>query len=812
MATATKKGIETIGTRAVPKGSTFTERVKKLKEECLATPRRICGERSYLFTEYFKQSEGEPVEIRTAKALDKVLSEMSIAIHDEELIVGGQTRYLRGGIAYPEINWHWIEEEIETYADRDIGRFLVSEEDKKMLLASIEYWVGKSEQEKICALWREEVGSWPDDCDEAGANFMHPSVSTIAGRQVSDYEKVLNIGLEGIIGKASKRLKDLKIISNDDIGKRHFLEAVIISCQAVIKHARRYAELAREMSKKETNPARKKELARIAEICQQVPAGPARTFHEALQSFWLVHVALEIEMAFQGYTPGRFDQYMYPFYIKDISERRLSPEEAGELLGCLWAKFEGMQQLLSSKLQEHVGAGTNMFQNITIGGQTRDGKDSTNELSYLILDVTEDFRQTQPTITVRYHDRLSDRFLVRAAEVVRGGTGMPAFVNDKAAITTLTSYGIPIEEARNWCPVGCVEICLPAAAAHGGLGMVNIPKILDLTLSNGVDPRTGKRIGLLTGDPLKFKTFNELLEAFKKQLDFFIGKIVHLRNIRYAMAVDLVPTTLAPALVDGCIESGKHDCRGGAKYKYFAACCHPFGMVNTGNSLTAIRKLVFEEQAIGMAELLEALAANFEGKGELRQMLQNAPKYGNDDDYADLMVNEVFRTCIEVAAKNMTFLGIPAATYYAGVTFHYGFGKVVGALPDGRKAGEPLADASVSAFRGTDSNGPTAVIKSASKIDALKTFCTLFNLKFQPSALKDRAGIMKFLNLIKTYFDLYGYHIQFNVVNRETLLAAQKEPEKYGDLIVRVAGFSAYWIDLAGAVQNEIIARTEHNL
>ncbi|MFH1775413.1 MAG: pyruvate formate lyase family protein, partial [Chloroflexota bacterium] len=455
---------------------------------------------------------------------------------------------------------------------------------------------------------------------------------------------------------------------------------------------------------------------------------------------------------------------------------------------------------------------TNMFQNITIGGQTRDGRDATNELSYLILDVTEDFRQTQPTITVRYHDGLSDRFLVRAAEVVRGGTGMPAWINDKAAITTLTSYGIPLEEARNWCPVGCVEACLPGSAAHASMGLINIPKMLELTLNNGTDPRTGKQVGLPTGDPLQFGTFDELMTAFKKQVDFFTERIIHLKNIRYLVAADLVPTTFAPALVDGCIESGKPDFRGGGKYSRFIACCHPFGMVNTGNSLAAVRKLVFEEKSISMAELLEALAANFEGKEGLHRRLQDAPKYGNDDDYADLMVNEVYRTCIEAAAKNMTFLGLSAGTYFAGVTLHYGLGKVVGALPDGRKAGEPLADATVSAFPGTDKNGPTAVIKSASKVDALRTFSTLFNLKFQPATLKDRVGIMKFLNLIKTYFDLYGYHIQFNVVNRQTLLAAQKEPEKYRDLIVRVAGFSAYWVDLALAVQNDIISRTEHSL
>ncbi|MFH1775609.1 MAG: glycyl radical protein, partial [Chloroflexota bacterium] len=788
----------------------FTDRVQSLKERCLRTPRRISGERCYLFTEYFKQSDGEAIEIRRAKALAKVLAEMSIAIHEGELVVGAQTKYLRGGNAYPEFSCQWIKEEMDTYADREIGKFQVGEEDRELLHKSVDYWQGRTEQEKIKALWREEFGSWADDCNEDVITTIEPRSSAIAGRQVSDYEKVLKNGLEGIIAEAEKRIRELKILTSADIRKRHFLKGAIISCEAVIKHAARYAELASEMSKEEANPARKRELAKIAEICRWVPARPPRTFHEALQSFWFVHVALEIEMTYQGYTPGRFDQYMYPFYRKDIDEGRLTWEEAGELLGCLWVKFEQIQEVIPTKRTEITG--TNMFQNITIGGQTRDGRDATNELSYLILDVTEDVRQTQPTITVRYHDGLSDRFLVRAAEVVRGGTGMPAWVNDKAAMTSLASYGVPLEEARNWCPVGCVEYCLPGSSAHSGLGLVHIPKMLELALHNGIDPRTGKQMGLPTGDPLRFSTFDELMAAFKKQVDFFTERIIYLKNIRYAIAADLNPLTFASALVTGCIESGKPDCMGGARYSCFITGYHPFGMVNTGNSLTAIRKLVFEEKAISMAELLEALAANFEGREELHRRLQNAPKYGNDDDYADMMVSEVWQTCLESAAKNMTFAGTPASAYSAGVTIHYGLGKVTGALPDGRKAGEPLASASMDTFPGTDKNGPTAVIKSASKMNTLRALATLFNLKFQPASLKDRVGIMKFLNLIKTYFDLYGYHIQFNVVNRETLLAAQKEPEKYRDLIVRVAGFSAYWTDLAKAVQNEIISRTEHTL
>ncbi|MFC2019159.1 glycyl radical protein [Chloroflexota bacterium] len=803
---------EVAGNRIIPKSAGLTDRVKKLKDDLLASPFRLCGERSYLFTKYFKESDGVPIEIRRAKALDRVLSEMSIAIRDNELIVGSQTKYLRGGIVYPEINWRWIREEIDTYADREIGKLIISEEDGRMVQDSIEYWVGKSEQERVWALWREEFGTWVDDCEQAVVTVLDPRTSAVAGRQVSNYEKVLEIGLEGIIEKARTRLREMKILTNDDIKKRHFLKAVVISCEAVVRHAGRYAGLAVEMAEKEANPTRKRELEKIGEICRWVPANPARTFHEALQSFWFVQIALQIEMARQGYTPGRFDQYMYPFYKRDLDEGRLNREEAAELLGCLWFKFEQVQEVLSVKSQQVIGSGGNAFQNITIGGQTREGRDATNELSYLILDVTEDFRQTQPTITVRYHDGLSDRFIVRAAEVVRGGTGMPAWVNDKAAITTLTSYGVPIEEARNWCPVGCVEICLPGSSAHGGMGVLNIPKVLELVLNNGVDPRTSKQIGLSTGDPSKFDSFDKLLAAYKRQVNFFTERIIHLKNVRYAVSSGNTLVTFAPSLVDGCIESGKPDILGGANYSCFISSHLPFGMVNTGNSLAAIKKLVLEEKAVTMDELLDGLAANFHGKEKLRKTLQSAPKYGNDDDYVDLLVNQVYQTCIESTCKNLSFLGVPTTSYYAGVTFHYGFGKAVGALPDGRKAGEPLADGTMSAFPGTDKNGPTAVIKSASKVNTLRALSTLFNLKLQPAVLKDRVGIMRFVNLIKTYFDLYGYHIQFNVINQQTLLAAQKEPEKYRDLIVRVAGFSAYWIDLAKAVQNEIISRTEHTL
>lgn len=787
----------------------INERVKKLKNDYLSATPQVCAERSRLFTEYFRQSEGEPIVLRRANAFRHVLQKMTIVIHEPELIVGSQTKYIRGSSVYLEDSCDWVQKEINQFSQREMQKKNISEYDRNLLLEDAEYWKGKSVKDRVSILWHEKWGKKIEECDEARV-FLLDQQGSHGGRVAADYPKVLTKGLSGIIEEVRELLQELTVHSYEDLRKKFFLEAVIISFQGVIDFAKRYAALARELPRSGVSPARKTELEHIADICEWVPANPARTFHEALQSFWFTHLAIEIENCTSGYTPGRFDQYMYPFYRQDISNEKLTREKAAELLGCLWLKFTQIERCTSHSLSKVVA--DSMYQNITIGGQTPEGHDATNELSYLILDVTKSLKVIQPTISLRYFDGLTDDFLHKAVDVVRSGGGMPAWFGDKNAITSLVSHNVPLAEARGYSPVGCVDKGIPGATADLlGAGVVNMAKCVELALNDGRDPLTKKQIGPKTGDPREFNSFDDLTEAFREQLRYFLDMAISCQLMRYALHPDLVPLPFTSGLVNDCIRRGKGIDQGGVRWrKLFAA--SPFGMVNTANSLVAIRKVVYEDNALSINKLLEALQADFEGYEDIRQMLWKVTKYGNDDDDADLMVNELYQMAIDIISQYKNPWSDPLASMFGGVTFHYYFGSTTGALPDGRKARTPLADATLSAFPSTDLHGPTAVIKSATKIDTIRSLGTILNLKFTPQVLKSTYDLRKFLSLIKTYFDLGGWHIQFNVVDRKTLIEAQKKPDEYRDLLIRVAGFSMFWVDLAPEIQNEIIARTEHSL
>lgn len=791
------------------KGFFMTARVKKLKAQVLATKRVLCSERSTILTDSFRQTDGQPIEIRRAKAFYKFLIEKPITVWNDELIVGGQTEHIRGAYFYPEFCPQWMKNELETLKDREVAPFLVKENDKQTLSDTAQWWMDRATLPKARVLWHERYGNWVDDAVQAGAINLHESNTLIGGRRIVDYPKVLNIGLNGVIDEAEEGLRSLKIATRDDIRKHDFLQAVVISCLAVIGFAKRYAELARKQAEREVNGVRKKELERIGEICEWVPANPARTFYEALQSMFFVHLGVLLEISYNGYSPGRFDQYMYPFYKRDIEEGRITKEEVGELLSCFFIKLMALEDIRGGELSRVLS--TNLFPNLTIGGQTTDGTDATNELSYLILDVTEDLKQTQPSISIRYHDGLPERFLLRGAEVVEGGNGMPAWFNDKAGITALVAQGIPLEEARDWSPIGCVETGLQGSSPlFAGVGFVNLPKMVELSLNNGVDPLTGKKVGLETGEAKEFRCFDELWDAIKKQLAFFTERVINLFNIRYSLYSDLTPTPFNSALIKDCIKNCKDVTTGGARHNQLVL-YGPKCMIDAANSLAAIKKLVYEEKAITMPELVEALAVNFEGREKILKACLNAPKYGNDEDYVDQIAKDLYQMTAEAAKGYKNWLGAPVPVAWLGITWHWYFGEKTGALPSGRKAYTILTDGTLSAYPGTDKKGPTALIKSASKVDMIRGVSTLLNMKFSPQAISGIEGKRKFLSLVKTFFDLSGYHMQFNVVSKETLLAAQREPEKYSDLVVRVAGFSAYWSDLSRAVQDEVITRTEHS-
>ncbi|HLE81115.1 MAG TPA: pyruvate formate lyase family protein, partial [Dehalococcoidia bacterium] len=527
------------------------------------------------------------------------------------------------------------------------------------------------------------------------------------------------------------------------------------------------------------------------------------------QAFWFAHLAVQLENNSAGYSPGRVDQYTYPFYEKDLKEGRMTRDEAGELLGCLWVKFVEMERFRSAS---YTQLSQSMFQNITIGGETADGRDATNDLSYLILEVTEQMRLPQPTLSLRYFDGLSEKFLLRALEVCRDwGAGMPAWFNDKAALAILPHYGVPLREARNFVAIGCVEMGIPGGSPLLlGSGFLSLAKTLELTLNNGRDPRTGKQVGPATGDPRTFSTYEELYEGFKQQLVYFLDLMNDSYNMAYALHPDVVPVPFLSTLMDDCIERGEDITQGGCRYNGLV-CWFPREMIDTANSLAAVKKRVFEDKAVTMDRLLDALAADFQDNEEIHKLLSSAPTYGNDDDYADSMANGLFQLCKELGEQRKNVYGEKLATGFLGITAHYYFGKATGATPNGRRAYTPFTDGSLSAYPGSDTHGPTAVVMSATKVDWAPALCTLFNLKFHPASLKGREGLRNLLSLVKTYFDLYGWHLQFNVLNRETLLAARKNPEQYRDLVVRIAGFSMFWVDLAPDVQDEIIARTEHS-
>lgn len=786
----------------------ISDRVRRLREHLLDSPVRVCPERSHIVTEYYKRSDGEPALVRRAKAFREVLRKITITISEDDLIAGDFTPYGRGCFFYPEYSYRWLKDELHTLSTREIDRRILAKEDEEGMLKDTEYWEGKALEDIRATLWRDMFGTRIDESIAAKVVIEHMTRPT--GRRNLDYPKVLNKGLKGVIAEAQEEIAKLSVFSYDDLRKREFLQAAIITCEALIEFARRYAALAGELAEREGNPVRKRELKTLSEVCSRVPEHPAQSFYEALQSFWLVHLAAEIESAASGFSPGRFDQYVYPFYKADLEKGVLTREQALELLGCLWVKFNQIHKF-ECLLFAQSGL-TSLYQNITIGGQTGEGKDATNDLSYLILDVTEQVRLPQPTISLRYWDGLQERFLLRAAQLVSRGGGMPAWFNDKYALAALPYYGLSLKEARDWRPIGCVEMGLSASTPlFYGFGFYSVAKCLELALSNGFDPRTKKQVGPATGDPRQFKTYDELYDAVKGQLAYAIETAVLHTNTSLALHAELVPVPFSSALMDDCIQRGKDITEGGGRYNNFII-MQPHGYVNTANSLYAMKKLVFQNKAVTISELLDALAANFEGAEDLREKLESAPKYGNDVDEVDLVASDLYQYTINKAMKHKGPFGDPVGTAFLGIGMHYVFGSAVGATPDGRKAYTPTADASLSAYPGTDVRGPTAVVKSAAKVDAFPALSTLFNLKFHPSALKGREGLKKLLALIKTYFDLYGYHIQFNVVSRETLLDAKKNPHLYRDLLVRVAGFTVFWVDLPPAVQDEIIARTEHEL
>lgn len=786
----------------LPKEKTLLSgRVRRLKEGLLQIEPRLSCERLRFLKESYKETEGEPTLIRVAKAYEKHLCGMTIFI-DENPIVGTLTRYRCGTLPFPEISCDWMVEKVDFNVSG--GKLIISDEDRKLLEESVAYWRDKCKWHKARKIFSEKYGVDYKDYYDSG--FFCTVGMTPYARLNIDYAKVLNLGFEGIIGEAEAELKKLHLGPQEDYRKKVFLESVVIVCNAVVKFARRYASLARDMAREEKSPERKEELLKIAETCEWVPAKPARSFYEAVQSFWFTHLAAELEAVSSGISPGRFPLYMYPFLKKDKEEGKINDEQAIELLELLFVKFTEVNQFLPPSFFNFTMG--SLFQNMSIGGVTATGEDATNDLDYLVLEAQKRVQLIQPTLSLLYHSNLSPKLLLKCIEVIRTGIGMPAFFNNEVTMARLLNHGATVEEARNCCVIGCVEGSFShTTSTHRGIGF-DMPKMLEMALNNGKDPRTGKQWGIKTGDPLKFETYAELHEAVKKQFQYFEFFHEEFEAIANVLGTEINPRIYLSALVDDCIKNGKEINDGGSRHRMDGN--GPTGVVNLADALAAIKKLVFEEKTITMEELLKALKANFEGYQEIHKMCLDVPKYGNDNDYVDQITREWYNIYYEEHQKYKDHLGQTRRPNGLSITFQFPFGMNTGALPSGRKAEVPFADGTVSPEPGMDRNGPTALIRSATKVfDCTKYACNLLNMKFHPTALKDEESQRKLLALIETYMNLGGHHVQFNVVSSQTLRDAQKHPENYRSLIVRVAGFSAFFIYLDPIVQDEVIKRTE---
>jgi formate C-acetyltransferase len=624
---------------------------------------------------------------------------------------------------------------------------------------------------------------------------------------VVDYEKVLTGGLNQLIKDAEEELKLLRFMSSDAVKKADFLKSVIISLTAIVRIAERFGTLAADLATKETDTKRRKELERTAETCRWVPGNPARTFNEAIQSFWFIWI-----MIASGTTPGgRFDQFMYPFFKKDKEAGNTTDDEVLELLQCLRIKVMQYNFVGGGKLQREKWSGMARWNNWVIGGVTPDGKDATNELSYLILEAAKACQTPHHTITVRVHEGTPEPLMLKALEVVKTGMGMPAFIGDKSYIGYLVGQGVPLEDARNYALAGCLDVNIPGKSRIHAFGMFIVPRVFEITMNNGIDPRSGIPLGLRTGEFEGFETFEDFMHAFKEQLKYFMGLTAEEHNILLKVQTDLFPDAVHSALMEDAIKVGRDALDRTMPFENGSA-LNLVGMINVADSMAAVKKLVFDEKSVSKQKLKAALEANWKGDGneEIRKMCLSMPKYGNGNPYVDTIASELYQFWADTAITFPTAWGGTTKPTGISITAHAPGGALTGATPDGRYAGETLADGTISAAQGRDIEGPTALMRSAMAIDQVPFQATLLNMKFDPSAMKSEEDMRKMSMLIRTYFSQGGKHVQFNVVNRETLIDSQKQPEKHGDLIVRVAGYSAYFVTLGKPVQDEIIDRTAY--
>ena len=827
-------------------------RIAQLVHDLYENMPEIEADRAELVTESYKQTEHLPMIKRRSAAFRHILENIPIVIRPGELIVGSNSVAPRGCQTFPEYSFEWLPPEYETIATREADPFYISDSTARRLDAVHPYWKGRTVSDLAAANMDPEVLDV----------FMNHGIFTVGnyfyngvGHVNVNYEKVINCGYESIIEEAKTELAKLKRGQGDYADHRNFLEAVIESCEAVIAYARRYSDLALSLAADCTDSDRKAELLTIAEACDRVPAKPARTFHEACQSFWFVQQLMQMESSGHSISPGRFDQYMYPFFKADLDEGRTTYEAAQELLDCIWVKLNDLNKVRDAASAEGF-AGYGLFQNLIVGGQDEFGLDATNDLSYMCMEAQLHVRLPQPSLSIRVWNGTPHSLLIKAAAVTREGMGVPAFYNDEVIIPSMMSRGYTLEDARGYCIIGCVEpsACHKTDGWHDA-AFFNMVRPLELVFSSGMDK--GEQIGPKTMDVLEMTHFEEFFDAYKTQQEFFIEMMAQADNAVDAAHAVRCPLPFESCMIDDCIQNGKSVQEGGCHYNFTGP--QGFGIANVADSLAVIRKLVFEDGVISMAEMKQALADNF-GKGatnkrameltteaaklldaegkdvnsdliktiytsfktaahipadkkarydEMLALINDVPKYGNDLREVDLFAREIGQTYTKPLLQHTNPRG---GMFHAGlypVSANVPLGHQAGASPDGRLANTPIADG-VGPMSGRDVKGPTATANSVARLDlGDASNGTLLNQKFHPSALAGEMGLEKFVAYLRGFFDQKGMHVQYNVISRETLLDAQAHPENYKTLVVRVAGYSALFTTLSRSLQDDIISRTE---
>jgi formate C-acetyltransferase len=785
-------------------------RIERLRRSYFENRPTVCVHRAKIYTEVYRETESEPAVIRRAKAFKTYCKKKPVVIQDNELIVGSPGCRPRYGTIAPDYSWQWVMDELDTLSTRAQDPYLISEEQKRELLEEIlPYWKGKSLYEYCLGHLPPETKRLTHRTNLLGVNLK---MERGMGHAVPGYgNKVLPKGFKGIEETARETLGRLSYENPADHEKIHFLEAVMMCCQGMKILGERHANEARRLAEIEENPERKRELLEIAEICSWVPYNAPRTFHEAVQTCWFVQMGVKMVQASTGHGLGRFDQYMCPYYQRDLKEGRLSKEKAQELIECLWIKNAEIT-VLRSEHQAKYGAGYASAQNVNIGGLTREGADATNELSYMCLQATYDVRLNSPSLSVRVHKNSPDKFLTKAAEVIRLGGGMPQIHNDEIGIRMMLACGTSIEDAYDYDIMGCSEAQVQGKMwKYSDAGPLNMGAALEFALNDGYSRMLDReeRWGLPTGDPRKFKSYEEVEDAFKKQVAYLTKHQCVCHMVIEEAHAALCPEPYVSTLFEGPVERGIDYLRGGCLYNVGPAPSYT-GLADVANSLAAVKKFVFDDKVLTIDKLVDALDNNFAGEEDLRLMLLNrGPKYGRDDDYVDDIARRVADFCAEESHNYISIRGCKCCSGLFPVSANTPLGMVVAALPSGRKAGTPLADG-ISPQQGTDKS-PTEVIKSVTKFDHARHLNGgMLNMKFNPSVLAGENGLRNFVSLVRTFLDRGGWHIQFNVVDVATLKDAQEHPEKYPTLMVRVAGYSAYFTDLCRETQTDIISRVEH--